>query len=529
MDAKAAVNLQDILFYGGPIFTQDDAQPRAEAVLVRGERIAFVGGLAEAEALAAGDVNRINLEGRCLLPGFHDAHVHLTQHGFDLSRLNLLETQTLDEALKLVELRTKEQEPGTWIQGSGLSMSRWNVSSLAKRDLDRVAPQHPVTLRSQDGHSVWVNSLALERMGIGPDTPDPENGVIERDDRGEPTGRLLELATKLLGDVIPKPSDVELQNALQQAGVHLAGLGITMVHHMAYEPARNWRQLALAASQDDFPLRVWACVDQEHIEAATALGLATGQGGERFMIGGAKFFADGALGSLTAWMLKPYTGTDTVGVTVHGPEVLRERYPKAVDAGLTLVTHAIGDAANRAVLDALEETKDQWQAKGLRPRLEHAQHLHPDDVARAAALGVVVSMQPIHLTFDVKRIGELLADRQGGAYRTRSLLDAGTVLAFGSDTPVASPDVIAGIRAACLRKAVDGSSLNPDEALSVDEALAAYTKGAAYAIKREHRSGQLKAGFDADLVMLSHDPHTSLDKLFVAGTMLAGSWTYPPT
>ena len=529
MGAKVSVNVRDILFYGGPIFTQDDAQPRAEAVLVRGERIAFVGGLAEAEALAAGDVNRINLEGCCLLPGFHDAHVHLTQHGFDLSRLNLVETQTLDEALKLVELRTKEQEPGTWIQGSGLSMSRWNVSSLAKRDLDRVAPQHPVTLRSQDGHSVWVNSLALERMGVGPDTPDPENGVIERDDRGEPTGRLLELATKLLDDAIPKPSDVELQNALQQAGVHLASLGITTVHHMAYEPARNWRQLALAASQDDFPLRVWACVDQEHIEAADALGLATGQGGERFMIGGAKFFADGALGSLTAWMLSPYTGTDTVGVTVHGPEVLRERYPKAVDAGLTLVTHAIGDAANRAVLDALEETKDRWQAKGLRPRLEHAQHLDPDDVARAAELGVVVSMQPIHLTFDVKRIGELLADRQGGAYRTRSLLDAGTVLAFGSDTPVASPDVIAGIRAACLRKAVDGSSLNPDEALSVDEALAAYTKGAAYAIKREHRSGQLKAGFDADLVMLSHDPHTSLDKLFVAGTMLAGSWTYPPT
>ena len=222
MGAKVSVNVRDILFYGGPIFTQDDAQPRAEAVLVRGERIAFVGGLAEAEALAAGDVNRINLEGRCLLPGFHDAHVHLTQHGFDLSRLNLLETQTLDEALKLVELRTKEQEPGTWIQGSGLSMSRWNVSSLAKRDLDRVAPQHPVTLRSQDGHSVWVNSLALERMGVGPDTPDPENGVIERDDRGEPTGRLLELATKLLDDAIPKPSDVELQNALQQAGVHLS-------------------------------------------------------------------------------------------------------------------------------------------------------------------------------------------------------------------------------------------------------------------------------------------------------------------
>ena len=529
MDAETGINVQDILFYGGPILTQDEENPRAEAVLVRGDRVAFVGSLTGAESSASPAVKRVDLAGRALLPGFHDAHVHLTQHGLDLSRLNLFETQTLGEALALVEARAREQEPGSWIQGSGMSMSRWNVSSLDKRDLDRAAPQHPVTLRSQDGHSVWVNSLALERMGVGPDTPDPENGVIERDAQGEPTGRLLELATKLLDAAMPQPSDAELQSALQRAGEDLARLGITTVHHMAYEPARNWRQLALAASRNGFPLRVWACVDQEHIEAAAALGLATGQGGNRFMIGGAKFFADGALGSLTAWMLSPYTGTETVGVTVHGPEMLRERYPKAVDAGLTLVTHAIGDAANRAVLDALEETRDRWRAQGLRPRLEHAQHLDPEDVARAAELGVVVSMQPIHLTFDVKRIGELLADRQDGAYRTRSLLDAGTVLAFGSDTPVASPDVISGIRAACFREAVDGSSLGPAEALSVDEALAAYTKGAAYAISCEHRSGRLKAGFDADLVMLSHDPHSSLDGLAVAGTMLAGSWTYLPT
>ena len=528
VDAKPDAKVQDILFYGGPILTQDEANPHAEAVLVRGERIALVGSLADAESLASPRAERIELAGRALLPGFHDAHVHLTQHGLDLARLNLTQTQTLEEALKLVQARAKEQEPGSWLQGSGLSMSRWNVSSLDKRDLDRVAPQHPVTLRSQDGHSVWVNSLALERIGISRSTPDPEHGVIERDGQGEPTGRLLELATKLLDTAIPQPSASELQKALKQAGEHLASLGITTVHHMAYEPARNWRQLALAASRDSFPLRVWACLDQEHIGAADALGLATGQGGDRFTVGGAKFFADGALGSLTAWMLSPYTGTDTVGVTVHGPEVLRERYPKAINAGLTLVTHAIGDAANRAVLGALEATKEQWQAKGLRPRLEHVQHLHPDDVARAAQLGVVVSMQPIHLTFDVKRIGELLTDRQNGAYRTKALLDAGTVLAFGSDTPVAHPDVIAGLRAACLREAVDGSRLNPDEALSVDEALAAYTKGAAYAISREHRSGQLRAGFDADFVLLSHDPHTSLDELSITGTMLAGTWTYRP-
>ncbi len=519
--------MRDTLFSGGPILTQNDAQPHADAVLVRGERIAFVGSVREAEGRAAPDAERVDLAGCCLLPGFHDAHVHLTQHGLDLTRLRLVETQTLGEALHRVAAQTQAQEPGSWIEGSGLSMSRWNVSSLDKRDLDAVSPKHPVVLRSQDGHSVWVNSLALARAGIDRTTLDPEHGVIERGERGELTGRLLELAAKLPNRAIPQPTDAELQAALRRAGAHLAGLGITTVHHMAYEPARNWRQLALASSQDNFPLRVWACLDHDHIEAADALGLATGQGGDRFTVGGAKFFADGALGSLTAWMLSPYAGTDTTGVTVHGPEVLAARFPKALEAGLTVVTHAIGDAANRAVLDALAATKDRWQERGLRPRLEHAQHLHPDDVARFAELGVPASMQPIHLTFDVKRIGELLGDRQSGAYRTRSLLESGATLAFGSDTPVADPDVILGLRAACTREAVDGTVLTPDEALSIGEALDAYTRGAAYAIGREARSGQLRAGFDADLVVLSHDPHRTLDGLKVAGTMLAGGWTKP--
>lgn len=518
--------MNDILFFGGSILTQDEKAPQVEAVLVRGERIAFVGSLAQAEAQASLQAERVDLAGRALLPGFHDAHVHLTQHGLDLARLRLIDTQTLGEALEAVAARTQAQEPGTWIEGSGLSMSRWNVSELDKRDLDAVSPHHPVVLRSQDGHSVWANSLALERAGIHRDSLDPENGVYERNVSGELTGRLLELATKVISEAIPEPTEAELQEALGRAGEHLASLGITTVHHMAYEPTRNWRQLALAASREDFPLRVWACIDQQHIELMDELGVATGQGGSRFTVGGAKFFADGALGSLTAWMLEPYSGTDTTGITIHGPDTLAERYPKALEAGLTLVTHAIGDAANRAVLDALEATRDLWQEKGLRPRLEHAQHLHPDDVPRFADLGIPVSLQPIHLTFDAKRIGELLAERQNGAYRTRALLEAGAVLAFGSDTPVADPDVILGLRAACTRRAVDGTVLNLDEALSVEDALAAYTRGAAYAISREERSGQLCQGFDADLVVVSHDPRDGLDGLEVTGTMLAGSWTY---
>jgi len=517
----------DLIFYNGLILTMDAERPGAEAVAVRAGRILEVGSRSEVEALARPDTVRVDLAGRCLVPGFHDAHVHLTQHGLELSHLSLHETPTLEEALRQVGAWVGGLEPGTWLQGAGFSMSRWNVSRLHKRDLDRVAPKHPVLLRSKDGHSVWVNSLALELAGVHAGTPDPEHGIIERDERGEPTGRLLELAANLVRDVIPAPTDAELAEALHRAGAHLSGLGITTVHHMCYEPPTYWRQLALASSREDFPLRVWACIPQEGLEHAAALGLATGQGGARFCVGGAKFFADGALGSLTAWMLRPYTGTTTCGVAVHGPEILRERFPKAIHAGLVPVVHAIGDAANRAVLDALEATRGAWEAKGLRPRVEHAQHLHPDDAARFGEMGLVVSMQPLHLVFDAKRIRELLGDRLEGAYRTRTLLETGAHLAFGSDTPVAEPDVILGLKAACTREGMDGGSLNPDEALSVEEALAAYTAGAAYAIGREGRSGRLKRGFDADVTVLSHDPRETLEGLSVAGTMLAGVWTKP--
>ena len=238
--------------------------------------------------------------------------------------------------------------------------------------------------------------------GVHAGTPDPENGTILRDADGEPNGGLLEHAATLIARVVPPPDDATLAEAVRRAGEDLARLGITTVHHMAYESPDGWRMMAHAASREGYPLRVWACIDQENAEHAAAIGLATGQGGDRFMIGGAKFFADGALGSLTAWMLEPYDGTHELGMPVHGPEVLAARLPVVIDAGLTPVTHAIGDAANRAILDALEATKPLWEAKGLRPRIEHAQHLHPDDIPRFGQLGVIASLQPYHLVFDAK-------------------------------------------------------------------------------------------------------------------------------
>jgi len=519
----------DTILFPGLVRTMDSRRPEADAVAWGGDRVLAVGGRAEVMAFAGPRTRLIEAPGLCLLPGFHDAHVHLTQHGLELDEVQLQTTATLDEGLAQVAAAAALQPAGSWILGAGFALQRWGVRGLDRRDLDRVAPNHPVLLRSQDHHSAWANSAALAHAGVDRHTPDPVNGTIVRDAAGEPTGLLLELALELIWSKRPALSWTQLVRALDAAGEDLAAKGVTTVHHMAAEPASYWRALAGRASQLEgaYPLRVWASIPHADIEHAAAIGLASGQGGEDFQIGGAKFFADGALGSRTAWMLDVYP-EGGVGMAVDGPEVLRERFALAAAAGLAPVTHAIGDAANRAVIEALEATAPLWRAARLRPRIEHVQHLHPEDVARIAKLGVIASMQPIHLTFDAPAIRALFAAHVGRAYRMRELLDAGVPLAFGSDTPVASPDVFVGLRAAVTRVAHDGEVLGGDQAIGVREALRAYTAGAAYAIGREGRSGELRAGFDADMVLLSHDPVANLEGLEVVATLKGGRATFDP-
>jgi predicted amidohydrolase YtcJ len=517
--------MSEFIFYNGTILTMSEPLGNPEAVLVRNNKIVSVGKDAEVRAFASNKARPFDLQGRCLMSGFHDSHVHLTLHGFELSQLRLDETQSLEQALELISKRASEQPKGSWILGAGFLMSRWNISELHKRDLDRVAPHHPVFLKSQDHHSCWVNSVALGLAGITASTPQPEHGEIVRDERGEATGLLLERANELIQKVMPQPTRQDIQQALHLAAKHFASLGITTVHHMGAEPASYFREFASLASDPTFPIRVWACIDQEHIEHATALGLATGQGGEHFQIGGAKFFADGALGSMTALMLEPYANTTTTGFPVHSFEYMVERFPLAINAGLVPVIHAIGDKANQDVLNALEQTKHLWQPLNMRPRIEHAQHLHPNDLIRFAKLGVIPSMQPIHYRFDAKRIAELLPDRLEYAHAWRMLADSGAKIPLGSDTPVATPDVILGLKTACSRQAEDGSVIG-NQTLTVAEALLGYTRHAAYTINWEHRSGQIKAGYGADLVILSHDPRETLDNLMVHTTMKAGHWTF---
>lgn len=516
----------DWLFLGD-VLTMDPRRPRSDALALAGRTVVALGD--EARASADAHTQVVELGGRAVLPGFHDAHVHLPAHGLELAQLDLRPIASLDEALTAVAERAAGLAPDGWLQASGFALERWGLDGIGADEaaaLERAAAGRPAVLRSQDHHSVWGSRTALARAGIDRTTPDPAEGIVVRGADGEPTGLLLERATDLLLERLPKPSAEELATALARAGADLAARGVTTVHHMALDPAPHWRAMASAASRDDYPLRVWACIRHQDIEHAAALGLATGQGGERFAVGGAKFFADGALGSLTAWMLEPYLERGGTGVAVDGPEVLARRLPLAIAAGLAPVVHAIGDAANRAVLDALEATAPAWREAGLRPRIEHVQHLHPDDVARLARLGVVASVQPLHLAFDGPAVRRLLGDRQDRAYPFASLLAAGAVLASGSDTPVAEPDVLAALRAATGRLDVEGRALGPTERLTVEQALAALTRGAAYAIGRERRSGMLAPGFDADVTVLSADPGAELDGLSVVATLVAGTPTF---
>lgn len=524
----------DTLFLGS-VLTMDYLRPRAAAVAVRGGKVLAVGDAAELHPLTGPDTNVVHVGGGCLLPGFHDAHVHLVSLGMELRQVDLTNAATLDDALAAVREGAQAARPGAWVHGAGFALQRWGLATLGRTEadaLERAAGGLPVRLVSQDHHSAWVSREALRRAGIDAATPDPEHGVIVRDEEGQPTGLLLERAVGLLDGAMPEETRADREGAVRAAAEHFASLGITSVHHMAFDDAGRFRAMATAASDDGYPVRVWACLPHQDIERAAALGIATGHGGDTFRIGGAKFFADGALGSRTAWMLEPYGGDHGeaarygVGIAVDGPEVLAERVPLAIEAGLAPVVHAIGDRAVRAVLDVFEATAERWRAAGLRPRVEHAQHVHPDDVARFGRLGLVASMQPTHITFDVESVHDLLEDRVDRAYPMRSLARAGAHLAFGSDTPVAPADVFVGLRAASRRASRSGTRLGPAESISPDAALAAYTTGAAFAIGAEGRSGALREGYDADLTIVSHDPTVTLDGLEVLATVKGGRFTY---
>ncbi len=496
-----------LFLYNGSIHTMDPARPAASAVACRDGRILAVGCEAEARAAAGPGVQAIDLRGRTVIPGLTDAHLHFLWYAVGLSRPNLDGAWSLPEALERLRVALEAALPGEWILGSGWNHEDWVQPTFPSRqDLDGLTPDRPVVLRRKDGHSVWANSLALERAGISAGTADPPGGAIDRDEHGDPTGILRENAMDLVLAHVPQPGPDTLRRALNVGMARAHAAGLTGIHDMEGPEALALFQESHARGQ--LTLRVTMQIPADNLDHALALGLRTGLGDDMVRIGHLKLFADGSLGSQTAWMLAPFAGQPgNTGVATASPEILEQTVGQAARGSIACAIHAIGDRANRQVLDILERV-GAGPSGGLRQRMEHVQLLHPDDLPRLARLGVVASMQPIHATSDRYMADRLWGDRCRYAYAWRSLLDSGAVLAFGSDCPVEGLGPLQGIYAAVTRKraAEPGSEpWYPEQRVSGEEAVRAFTWGAAYACGQEKKVGSITPGKLADMVVLSQD------------------------
>ena len=402
------------------------------------------------------------------------------RYGFSLSQLSLHGVSSVAEVQRRLGERAASLPAGSWIQGGGFLLSEMGFTGFPEGGLlDAVSPEHPVLLYSRDLHLAWVNAAALARANIHAGTPDPQGGQIVRDSQGQPTGVLLENACDLVASCLPSPTPAQTLEAARRGAADLAARGYVSAHTMAFEGPDAPRALATLAARNELPLRIWACLPHERLHLARDLGLGPGSGG-LFQFGGVKFFADGALGSRTAWLHAPgFADGSGTGIALDSPTLIRDLGREALELGLTPVTHAIGDRANTEVLDAYDALREEAAARGIRLRIEHAQHLRAQDVPRFA--GLTVSAQPIHLQADGAMIRTLLPGLEGTSYAFAALKRAGALLAFGSDAPVAPPDVQAGFRAALNRMGDDGLPLAPGEALSLSDVLHAFTRGPALA------------------------------------------------
>ncbi|WP_320068079.1 amidohydrolase [Micromonospora sp. RTGN7] len=525
------------IFENARIHTLDSARPRAEAMLVRGERIVAVGNRDECRDRAGGGARRVDLGGMTVLPGLIDSHIHSALYVRGLEQVDLRGTASLDEALGRIGRHAATLSPDAWLFGGRWDSHKWaRPVQPTRADLDRVCPDRPALLPSIDGHTTWVNTAALRRLGIDADTPDPVGGQIVRDERGEPTGILREAAGDAAYDILRSSVAGDLVQQLRTHLPRLLSVGLTSIHDLDGQDCRAAYETLYA--RGELPLRVHKSIPSTVLDEAIDLGWATGDGDRWLRTGPVKIFTDGALGSHTCLMSEPYDGEpDNHGIAVTPAEEFERLVAKAAGAGIAVAAHAIGDAANAMVLRAYAH----WQeaagshpetaraARRLRHRIEHTQHLRPEDVSLLARLGVTASMQPTHCTSDIPLTSRMLAGRDLASYAWRSLLDAGATVAFGSDAPVEDPDPFHGIHAAVTRQQPDGTppgGVDPHERLSLDAALRCFTEAGAYASYEEHLKGRLSPGMLADFIALPTDPYevepADLRDLTVALTVVGG-------
>ncbi len=502
----------DVIYTHAQVWTGVPGAPLAEALAVRGERLLAVGTAEEVEAYGGATTRVVDLGGRFVMPGFIDNHVHFLGGGFQLASVDLRTAASPDAFRRRLADFARSVPPGRWITGGDWDHEAWGGALPRREWIDAVTPANPVFVSRLDGHMALANSLALARAGITRDTPDPAGGTIVRDPAtGEPTGILKDAAMDLVFAVIPEPSEEELDEALERAMAHAVALGVTQVHDMG--TYGGWTDLATyrrAHARGTLKLRLYAFVPLADVDRLAAYVDEHGPGDDRLRWGGLKGFVDGSLGSTTAWFYAPYDDApETTGLLVTDSTALRARILRADAAGLHVAVHAIGDRANDWLLDAYAAAARINGPRDRRFRIEHAQHLTREAIPRFARQGVIPSMQPYHAIDDgrwaEKRIGP---ERIRTTYAFRSLLDAGAPLTFGSDWTVAPLNPLEGVYAAVTRRTLDGAHPEgwvPEEKVSVEEALRAYTAANAYAGFQEDRLGYLARGYLADFVVLSEN------------------------
>jgi predicted amidohydrolase YtcJ len=521
----------DLVLINGKIITMDKSNPTAQAIAIRQGRIEALGSDKEIKSYIADSTQIIDLKGKVAIPGIIESHGHFTSLGYSKMQLDLMNIKNWDEAVNMVKEAVKKAKPGEWIRGRGWHQEKWdrvpepNIDGLPFHDLlSRVSPENPVFLSHASGHSCIANAKAMELAGIDEKTPNPEGGEIIKDKSGKPIGIFRETAQELLrkamdeyaAKLTPQQAKDEIIKAIKLAEQACLVNGVTTFHDAgtSFGTIGLYKEL-IKENKLQVRLNVMIGESNSRLEKSISQYKIIGFGDHHLTVRSIKRLIDGALGAHGAWLLEPYNSLPTsMGLNTESIAVMKETARIAIENGFQLCTHAIGDRGNRETLDIYEEAfKKHPEKKDLRWRIEHSQHLHPDDISRFGKLGVIASMQTIHCTSDapwvIKRLGEKRAKE--GAYVWRKLIDTGAVICNGTDVPVEDINPIANYYAAVTRKTKDGSIFYGDQKMTREEALRSYTINGAYASFEEDIKGSLTPGKLADITVLSKDIMTIPD------------------
>ncbi len=544
----------DLVLRNGRIVTLEQGAPQVQGLAARGGKIVAVGTNQTVDALAGPSTRVIDLQGRLAIPGFIEGHGHFTELGASKMMLDLRGAKNWDQIVAMVAASAREAKPGTWILGSGFHQAKWdqapepNVRGFpVHASLSRVSPHNPVWLTHASGHAGFANAEALRLAGIDKNTPDPAGGEILRDAHGDPTGLLNERAQELVEHALDTyrarrsaaEAKAEIRQQIKLAERECLSKGITTFED-AGSPLATVDLFRKMAENGELGLRMWVMLraPQAELEANLRRYYMLGVGGEHLTVRAIKEYMDGALGSRGAWLLKPYSdlpedAPNRSGINVEQVPYIRKTAELAIDNGFQLCTHAIGDRANREVLNMYEAVfREHPDKRNLRWRIEHAQHLDPADIPRFGQLGVIAAMQGIHCTSDgpfvIARLGRERAE--AGAYVWQKLMKSGALVANGTDTPVEDVDPIQCYYASVSRRLKDGTVFFPDQRMSRMEALRSYTINNAYAAFEEDTKGSLKVGKLADVTVLSADiltmPESAIRSAKVDYTIVGGKVMY---